>query len=281
MPENNEHNNQFDLPNNSNNGIELPKVNTNGENKHSVNDFNANNSFNNNDSVNNNPFSNQNNSNLNEEEKKPIIEIPKAYYDKLAQEQQEKMEQENQLKQMKAETGEALNETGKFLSLALINGIIIFGLFYLTLNKFKYSLIGIPIYIVILTFYYAKKEGIKTSFPSALMFGGMMCSIVTFIMSMIQEEKGNIWMYYTIASISTAFLGMIISNIITKLITDIKNVKALQGIGYILFFAILIGAPFYLLKNYRDVIYRYLFFEQVAPVAETETDFVLKTLKNR
>ena len=91
----------------------------------------------------------------------------------------------------------------------------------------------------------------------------------------------DMWTYYTVAGAIVAFVGLIVSNIITKLIADRKNVKALETVGYIIFFAALIVVPAFLYKNYRDDFYKFVFQKQTVVQAETEEEFVLKTLKNR
>ena len=94
-------------------------------------------------------------------------------------------------------------------------------------------------------------------------------------------EEMELWTYYTIASAITGFLGLIVSSIITKLLTDIKNVKALQTILYLLFFVALIGGPILAYKKYPTEFYKYVFYKKSEVVANTYEEFVLKTLKIR
>lgn len=274
MPENG--NNNYSPNNNFNN--DLPKLNN--ENNNSFPGVN-----NNNNEV-RQPLNNFENSmpvnNMGQEEnKKPIIEIPQEYYDKLAKEQQEKLEEERKRQELKAEADEALSETGKFLGIVIINALAILGLFYVTLNKFNYAILGVPVFIIFLSISHALKYKEKSSYSASVMVGGMLVAIVTFVMSMLQEEKADLYMYYTIASAVTAFLGMIASSIITNLITDFKNLSALKIIGYLLYFVLLIGTPAYLVKNYREEVYKYVFGNQPEVKAETESEFILKTLKAR
>lgn len=228
--------------------------------------------------VENESFSSENNS---MQQNKPIIEIPQAYYDKLAKEQQDKLEEMAHQEQIKAQTKEALNDSGKFLFWSVLNALVIFLLFYLTLNKFNLAILGVPAFIIILSVVGAISAKEKSTYPSTVMFGGMMVAVITFIMSMLQENKSDLWMYYTIASSVTAFLGLITSSIITTLLTNIKSVSAIKGIGYLLYFVLLIGGPWYLLNNYHEEVYKYIFRQQVVVKAETETEFILKTLKAR
>jgi len=55
---------------------------------------------------------------------------------------------------------------------------------------------------------------------------------------------------------------------------DYKNIKALQGLGYILFFAVLIGAPLYLSNKYHEEFYKFLFKEQVEVTQTTALSLV-------
>lgn len=259
MPENNNNiNNEFnkDLPNKKSDPFDLPRINENNENNLEA--------IQTHDSGN-----------------KPMIEIPQSYYDKLAKEQLDKLEEEKRQQEMKAETRDALNETGKLLTFAILNAFVIFGLFYFAFNRVTWALLGIPVVIFVFTVLCAKKEKDKSAYPSTVMVGGMLVAIVTFILSMVQDDKNDIWMTYTVLAALVGFLGMFGSNIITKVMIDIKSVSALKGIGYILYFVLIIGGPVYMLKYHREEVYRYLFGQQVEVNAETEEEFVLKTLKTR
>ena len=269
MPENN---NSFSNDNNKRQeNLDLPKVHTDKENMHYTNDTK--------ESSNTtmlNSFANQNNTNRQD---KPIIEIPQAYYDKLEKEKQDQLEEQRKKEEQKKEAEIALNDAGKFFTLVIFNAVIFFGFLYLTVNKMTYSILGIPVFIILLTIIHAIKYKKKSSYPVSIVVGGMLSAIVCFVLSMFYEQEVDLWTYYTIASAVVAFLGLIVSNLITKMISDFKNIKALQAIGYFLFFGLLIGVPFYLSKNYHEEFYKYVFYKQVEVVAETESEFVLKTLK--
>lgn len=212
---------------------------------------------------------------------KPFIEIPQKYYDNLAKEQQEKKEQELLLQQQKAENAQASSESSKMLLFVILNAVLIYGLLYITIYKFHYALILIPIIVVILSIITAIKDKKESSYPASVMVGGILVAAITFIVSMVKEEEIDLWTYYAIISAGIGFIGLMISSIITKIISDYKNIKALQGLGYILFFAVLIGAPLYLSNKYHEEFYKFLFKEQVEVKAETEEEFVQKTLKQR
>ena len=108
----------------------------------------------------------------------------------------------------------------------------------------------------------------------------MLSAIVSFVISMTTEDM-DLWTYYTIASAITGFVGMIASSIITKLLTDIKTVKALQTILYLLFFIALIGGPIFAYKKYPTEFYKIVFYKKSEVVANTYEEFVLKTLNSR
>lgn len=243
------------------------------------NDNNTNN-FNNNNTDNN--FINPNQTQQpNPDGSKPFIEIPQKYYDNLAKEEQAKKDQELLLQQQKEENAIASSESSKMLALVIINAILIFVLLYITIYKYHYALVLIPIAIVILSIITALKDKEKSSYPASVMVGGILVAAITFVISMVKEEEIDLWTYYAIISAGVGFIGLMVSSIITKIISDYKNIKALQGIGYILFFVVLIGAPLYFSNKYHEEFYKFLFKEQVEVKAETEEEFVLKTLKQR
>ncbi len=248
------------MPGNENNPFnnEVPKMNDNN--------------------ANNNPISPQNN---NQPENKPIIEIPQAYYDKLAQEELEKRENAEKEAREKEERAASASEVNQMMTYVILNAIIIFASMYMTVNKTIYALAAIPIFIVIFSISNASKYKDKSSYPASIMVGGILVAAVTFVISMIKEDQMDLWTYYAIISAVIGFLGLIASTIITKVISDYKSIKAIQGIGYILYFVALVAVPMYLEKNYHEEFYKLLFNTQAEVKAETETEFVLKTLKQR
>lgn len=240
----------------------------------------------NNDLNNDNDFSTPNqmpvkNSLDNQEPSKPIIEIPQEYYDKLAAEEREKQEAEQKRQMEAAQTALNASETNQMLIFVVINALLIFASLYFTLNKTRAALIAIPVLLVILTIYNAVKYREKSSYPASIMVGGILVAVITFIMSMTHESQMDLWTCYAIISAIIGFLGLMGGNIITKVIYDFKNIKAVQTIGYILFFIAIIAIPMYLQENYHEEFYKWLFNDQVEPAAETETEFVIKTLKQR
>lgn len=211
----------------------------------------------------------------------PLIEIPKEYYEKLAKEEQEKQIASATAEQKRQEAAEESRKAGRMLSLSLLNGLLVFGLLYLTFNSLNFIIIGIPLFIIILTIINAKKDKLETQYPVSLMVGGIIAAVASYVTGMFREQELNLWTYYSIASATVGFLGMIAANIITKIVCDYKNIKALQFIGYFLYFIIIIGAPIYLSITYREQFYKLIFNEQVEVKAETESEFILKTLKAR
>ena len=245
-----------------------------------MNGNNSNNPFNNDmpKPVNSNDMPKPANSN---DEKKPIIEIPQAYYDRLAAEQKEKYftEQEEKIKiQEKTKNKKIIN---KLILLILVNAILIFGFLYSMINFNSIIIIAIPIYLVIFAIYGALKNKNNSDQPLASLIGGMLVAVITFVISVIKEDEVDLWTYYAIASAIVGFLGFLISNIITKIFTDRKNIKALSTIGIVLFFAALIGVPFYLYKKFPEEFYKIVFLKQTEVHAETEEEFIIKTLRNR
>ena len=170
---------------------------------------------------------------------------------------------------------------GPLILAAVINAIAIFGIIYGYLNINNLIIFALPAFIVVLTIIFAIKQKNKSAYPQGVLVGGILAAIVSFGLSVINLEQSDLYMYYTIVSVATGVLGIILSSIITTLLTDIKNVKALKTIGYLLIIGAYVGVPFYLYKTYPEEFFKYVFFEQIEVVAETEDEFILKTLRNR
>ncbi len=231
---------------------------------------------------NNNPFNNDMPKPINSnEEKKPIIEIPQAYYDKVAAEQHEKFLKEQEEKEQMQKRLANKGSLNKLISLVIVNALLIFGLLYSMINFNSLIIIGIPVYIVILAIIEVVRSKNNSDQPLANLIGGMLVAVVTFVISMVRESEMDLWTYYAIASAIISFLGFLISTIITKIFTDFKSIKALSAVGIILFFALIIGGPFYFYKKYPEEFFKIVFLKQTEVHAETEEEFILKTLKNR
>lgn len=214
-------------------------------------------------------------------EQNNIIEIPQSYYDKVAKEQQEKAEAEAKMQQERMEAQEANSEIQGILLMSIVNAIAIFGVIYATLNISIPIFFALPAIVVVFSIFNAVKYKEKSTYPQTVMVGGIICAVIAFILSMINEDEADLYMYYSLATAIIGFLGMFVSSVITKLIGDFKNIKALQTIGYFLFFAALIGVPYYFEQNYHEEFYRIIFHTQVEVKAETEDEFVAKTIKAR
>ncbi len=215
------------------------------------------------------------------EENKPLIEIPQAYYDQLAKKEHEAHQKEEEDMKKYEEMQRTNSEFSKILFMSVLGAIITFVSLYLTINKTELAIFVIPLYIIVGTITSAIKNKKESTFPVSIMVGGMTVAVLTFVLSTVQEDKMDMWTYYTIAGAITAFVGLIISNIITKIVCDRKNIKALETVGYTIFFAAVVAVPTYLYINYRDVFYRFVFQKQVVVQAETEEEFTMKTLKAR
>lgn len=258
MPEN-ENNN---LPRKNNEFLDMPKPNNNPTNEtHNM--------------VNELPVEHQST------EKKPIIEIPQSYYDKLAREEAEIRQKQQEEQNRKQELLENPPKKTHIFAYSIITAIVTFFSLYGVLNIHELTILIIPVFIVVFSIIATLKEKKESQFPVSVMVGGMIVAVLTFVLSMLQEDKMDMWTYYAIAGAIVAFLGMTVANIIEKIMTERKNIKALESIGYILFFIAIIAVPAYLYTNYKDVFYKYVFQQQVVVEAETEEEFVMKTLKNR
>ena len=211
------------------------------------------------------------------------IEIPQEYYAQLEKEKQEKQQQEQkEQEQLEKDKEYIANSTaGSLVALAILNAAAFIGIIYSYLNYNNLLIFLLPALIVVLTFINAIKNKKESDYPNAVLIGGILGATATFGLSMVKTEIADLLMYYAIVCVATGVIGMIISNIITSIIGNFKNIKALQTIGYIIVIAALIGAPVFLYNKYPEETHRYLFFEQIEVVAETEDEYIVKTLKNR
>lgn len=234
----------------------------------------------NNDNFNNIGNNNPNNNFNNVHQNQPIIEIPQTYYEKLAK---EKAEEEAAL--LAAQPPEPQNPEGtvtkKIIPLIIINALVTFCIFYATVNINVLISAGSLIYIFLGSIIFAIMDKKKTEFPTSVIIGGMLSAVICFVISMLSEDNMDLWTYYTTASALTGIIGLIVSNMITKIITDIKNIKALQTIFYVLVFAAIIAGPYFAYKKWPTEFNQYIFFQQNEVIAESYEDYVLKTLKAR
>lgn len=171
--------------------------------------------------------------------------------------------------------------TKKVIPMIIINAIVIFALFYFTVNKNTLISAGVPIYIILGSIIFAILHKKKSEFPTSVVIGGMVSAVVCFVVSMLYEEQMDLWTYYTAACALTGIIGLMISNIITNLLTNIKNIKALQTIGYLIVFALIFGGPYLAYQKWPTEFNQYIFYQQNEVVAETYEEYVTKTLKAR
>lgn len=220
------------------------------------------------------------NNNINQSQK-PLVEIPDAYYEQLTKQTMEAAAKEQAALEQQLEVKETKKALGKTFLLSILTAIVTFVSLYLAINQNELFIFAIPIYVVVGAIITAIKNKQENSFPVILMIGGMIEAVLTFILSTLQEQQIDLWTTYAIAGAIVAFIGMITANVINKLIVERKNIKAIQTLGYILYFAVLVAVPYYLYNNYREEFYKFVFQKQVEVKAESEEDFVMKTLKNR
>lgn len=171
--------------------------------------------------------------------------------------------------------------TKKVIPMIIINAIVIFALFYFTVNKNTLISAGVPIYIILGSIIFAILDKKKSEFPTSVVIGGMVSAVVCFVVSMLYEDQMDLWTYYTAACALTGIIGLMISNIVTNLLTNIKNIKALQTIGYLIVFALIFGGPYLAYQKWPTEFNQYIFYQQNEIVAETYEEYVTKTLKAR
>lgn len=246
---NNDQNNNIELPNFNNQNIDLPKTTDEVQQPKPV--------------------------------PKPIIEIPQEYYDKLAAEKAQKEQEALAHEQAKASAAEAKSFFGKTILLIFVNAFAIFFLIRSYLTSSEKIIFLIPVYVIAMAIIQAlvdKKESLQ---PISIMIGGMGVAVVSFLLSAVDSKQVDMWSYYAIASAIVAFVGLIITSMITKVIADRQSVKALQSVGMIIFVIALIGVPYYLYQRDPETAYRLIFQKKAEVKAETEDEYIVKTLNNR
>jgi len=213
--------------------------------------------------------------------KNPIIEIPQEYYDKINQERQEKEEQERQEAIEHANQAETNKKTTTVLVQAIINCLIFFICFYLALNKIDLAIFGGPVIAAILSIFFAIKDKKENNYHTAVLIGGMLTAVIAYVLGLVQGDKADYWMHFALCNAIIAFVSFIVCSIINAVVTNGKEIKALGMIGIVLFFVALVGVPYYFYQKNPEENYKKIFLKTTEVKAETEADFIVKTLKNR
>ncbi len=216
-----------------------------------------------------------------EPEQKPIIEIPQEYYDKLEKERQEK---ENKEHQENLKIQQDLANAPKMEGLGskiIINAVAIPLIIFATLNVNIICIAAIPILFIILSAIFAIKEKKESTYPVSSLIGGMIIAVICFVISMLKDDLGDLMSVYALLSAAAGFIGLISGGIITNVIANREEVKALGTLGAIFFFIALFAGPYIAYQKFPEAISKFLFLKQIEVKAETEDEFIEKTLKNR
>ena len=171
------------------------------------------------------------------------------------------------------------NNSSKLIIYAILNAIIIFILNYSWVNHNKYIAFALPVYVVIFGFITAIKYQKSNDFPTSLLLGGVLCGIITFLIS-IKAEDSELYTHYAISSAACGILGYTLAAVINGLITN-KQKTGVQILGSLIYFAALIGVPYYINKKYPNIINNYVLYHRTEIIAKTENEFITETLKNR
>ena len=230
-----------------------------------------------------NPILNHSNEQNNQStpEQKPLIEIPKEYYEKIEAEKQAKEKLEHEKEEQKRIASSSNGDGTNILFISLLNAVVFYVLINLMITKNEMFLIAIPIYIAIASILFGITRKKESNYPAGTIMGGMITAIVTFILSLSLKENSDLLTHYAMCSAITGFAGYLIANTITKIIYDFKNIKAVETLGIIIFFASLIGVPYYLYQKYPNEFSKIVFQKQTEVKATTQSEFIEKTLKNR
>ncbi len=211
----------------------------------------------------------------------PIIEIPQEYYDKLNQEQREREEQERQDAIIQANQAETNKKFSQIVLQGIINCFIFFICFQLAYTKIDYAILAGPIIVAVITIFTAVKFQKENTYHTSVMIGGMLTAVVAYVIGLVRKDSADYWMHFALSCAIVAFVSFISCSIINAAIVNRKDIKALGIIGIVLYFAALIGVPYYFYNRNREENYKLIFGKTTEVKAETEIDFITKTLKNR
>ena len=167
---------------------------------------------------------------------------------------------------------------GSLILFTIMNALIIFGLHYATLNYTTKALYAIPIVIVVLTIITAAKYQKKNDYPTSLLLSGVLCGIVTFLLSFKLDQ--DLYTHYAIITAATGIIGYTISATINGLIAN-KNKTGMQILGPILYIGLLIGGAYYAIQKYPNQVNKYLFYNKAEIIATTEEEYIKEILKIR
>ena len=225
-----------------------------------------------------NPILNHSNEQNNQStpEQKPLIEIPKEYYEKIEAEKQAKEKLEHEKEEQKRIASSSNGDGTNILFISLLNAVVFYVLINLMITKNEMFLIAIPIYIAIASILFGITRKKESNYPAGTIMGGMITAIVTFILSLNLKENSDLLTHYAMCSAITGFVGYLIANTITKIIYDFKNIKAVETLGIIIFFAALIGVPYYLYQKYPNEFSKIVFQKQTEVKATTQSEFIEK-----
>ena len=209
------------------------------------------------------------------------IEIPQEYYNKLDQEKHEKEMQEQQAIINDQESREANKRLAGIGIASIFNGVVTLALLHTAFEMKDIALFAIPIVFIIGTIFSSLKSKKESTYHTSVLVGGMFAAVVSYVLCLTKEETSEYWMHYAIGCAISGFVGFLVCSIIHNVITNRENIKAVGYVGIVLFFAALIGVPYYFYQKNPEEIYRQIFMKTTEVKAETEFEFITKTLKNR
>jgi len=209
------------------------------------------------------------------------IEIPQEYYQKLEQERHEKA----MIEQQEAIAAKENKEANQMLSKVAVWTMMFTFIFLISIYaalKIKDLVIFAPLIIaVILSIPASIKDKKESTRHTSILVGGMLTAVIAYILGMVRKDEADFWMHFAIMSAIISFITYAICAIIHTIIANRENIKALGTIGIILFFVALIGVPYYFYQKNPEEIYRKIFLKTTEVKAETEFEYITKTLKNR
>jgi uncharacterized protein YacL len=108
----------------------------------------------------------------------------------------------------------------------------------------------------------------------------MISAVICFIVTMMNKDLADTYIYFAFASFVVAFLGYALSSIITKIMTDKENVKALQTIFFVLIIVAMIGVPYYFYSTKKDEFMKLVFNMSDMEAANTEEGYIICNAEN-
>lgn len=212
---------------------------------------------------------------------KPVIEIPQEYYEKIRQEKAQQAQQEQDYFKEREENREANKKLTAIVIETILNCAIALISFHIAYNQKDIAIFAIPIIAIIGTLVASLKNKKESTFHISVLIGGMVAAVISYVLCIAKEDTAEYWMHIAISCAVAAFASYVVCAMLHNLIANKEKNGAIAYVGFVVIVAAMIGVPYYFYQKNPEEIYKTIFMKTTEVKAETEEEFVLKTLKNR